>query len=187
MNSAFRAAADGLMAQLPGLSVEWGGGMSPFQAEGTLYGQPFYFRFRHNTAVLRVGGDLHFKALYVAATEYGASEDQGWLDPAAFVALMRQLIPALQRAEIYWEFPGIQPRDVGVLEAGTPVMYGAWGHTPEQAWEQLNQPSNYLTSVGIDEATQAAMRAEQQLCPQTVTVDDRVFPNPDPFEMGSPA
>lgn len=183
MNPRMQTAADELMTTFADmdLAIYYAGGVCPFQARGTLHGQEFYLRFRHNMASLTVGGDLYFKALHRAAMEYGDEEDQSWLSPAEFLILMLHLIPRLERAEIYWEFPGVEPCDAGVIKAGTPATYGDWGRTAEEAWERLNQPSAYLTSVGWSEERQAQLRAAQQLQPQTITVDDRAFPDPDPF------
>lgn len=187
MTPEMQAAADELMAMYADMDlvIDSAGGVSPFQAGGTIHGLEFYFRFWHNAAALRVGGDRHFKALYAAGDEYGEHEGQSWLEPDDFVLVMRHLIRRLERAEIYWEFPGVEPYDAGVIKAGTPTYYGGWGHTPEQAWEQLNSPSPYLTSVGLSEQQQAEMRAARRLQPQTITVDDRVFPDPDPFAKES--
>lgn len=181
MNEQMQAAADELMAEYPYLTIQYAGNGYPFQAGGAIHNQGFYFRFRHNYASLRVGGDLHFKALYAASAEYGEGEDQGWLEPEEFVVLMRMLIPRLERAEIFWEFPGIVGEDIGPRKAGEPDTYGDWGHTPEHAWCRLHEPSGFLLAHGFDEERQRQMRAAQQLRPQTVTVDDRVFPDPDPF------
>lgn len=170
----------------PGLHVEWAGGLCPFQAEGTLHGLPFYFRFRHSTGTLRVGGDLHFKALYAAGMEFGEDEDQSWLSGDPFVDLLSQLIGKLERAEIYWEFEGVEPADVGQVKAGAPARYGAWGHTPAEAWVAMHQPSDWLLAKGVDAATQRAWVAARQMRLPTITVDDRVFPDPDPFATEDP-
>jgi hypothetical protein len=172
--------------RFPKLQFVGAGGMFPFQAEGTLHGVPFYFRYRHNWAELRIlsdgGSDAGwFKPLYLAGCEFGDGEDQGWLDGPDFVELMTRLIGELQRSPIFWDFPGVQPDDIGAIKAGTPTTYGAWAHTPEEAWERLHQPSAYLRSKGIDDETQAQWLANRKMKPQTVTVDDRVFPDPDPF------
>lgn len=172
--------------RFPELEITQAGGMCPFQAEGTLHGVPFYFRFRHNWAELRIlsdgGSDAGwFKPLYAAGCEHGENEDQGWLDGPDFVELMTRLIGELERAPILWEFPGVEPADVGVIKAGAPAKFGAWGQTPEEAWERMHEPSEYLRDKGIDDATQARWLADRNMSPQTITVDDRAFPDPDPF------
>lgn len=169
------------------LSIDWAGGACPFQAEGTLHGLPFYFRFRGGYAQLRVenGDDNWYQPLYSAGAEHGHPLD-GWLDGPEFVELMTRLIGELERAPIYWEFPGIQPDDIGRVKAGEPTTYGAWAHTPEQAWERMHEPSVYLLRHGLDKARQAEMVAARQMVNQTVTVDTRVFPDPEP-QFRSPA
>lgn len=169
--------------RFPDLQITQAGGVCPFQAEGTLHGLPFYFRYRHAWAELRINGTDWYKPLYLAGREFGG-EDQGWLDGPDFVALLTELIGNLRRAPIFWRFPGVQPRDAGVIKAGTPDEFGAWADTPEQAWADLHQPSSWLREAGLDDAAQAQLVAERQMSPVTTTVDDRVFPDPDPFTAG---
>lgn len=183
----FDEASAHLTFRFPDLQINVAGGACPFQADGTLHGLPFYFRFRHNWAELRILSDAGwFKPLYTAGCEYGDGEDQGWLEPTEFVELMIRLIGELERAPIMWEFPGVEIADVGCIKAGDPHCYGAWGHTPEQAWAAMHEPSKYLRSKGIDDATQAQWVAARKMSAQTITTDDRVFPNPDPFAKDKP-
>lgn len=184
-----------LEARFPTLDITSAGGICPFQAEGTLRGVPFYFRFRHSFAELRIQGADWFKPLYMAGGEYGElctlepdaeTEDVGWLHGEEFDELLGKLIQRLERAPVLWEFPGIEPNRVGNIEAGTPTTYGAWGSTAEQAWAAMHKPSQYLRSKGIDDAVQAQHLAARNMSPITVTVDDRVFPNPDPFAATQP-
>lgn len=173
-----REAADELEGLYPQLEIDWAGGVCPFQAEGAFDGHRFYFRARHNFATLTVGGDLHFKSLYSAGCEFDddPEADRGWLEPDEFIQIMRRLIPQLTRSQIYWKFPGVLDADTGVLKAGTPQTYGAWGSTVEEAWKHLNEPSAFLTGLGWSDEKQAAMRAAQQMRFEPLTVDDRVFP-----------
>lgn len=167
--------------RFPDLHIDGAGGVCPFQSEGTLHGLPFYFRFRHNWAELRINSDEWFQPLYASAAEFGDSEDQGWLDPDDFVLLMTRLIGELERSPILWEFSGAEPADVGAIDAGEPARYGAWGDTPEEAWQAMHETSQYLCGNGIDEATQRQWLADRKMNPRTITVDTRVFPDPDPF------
>lgn len=167
-----------LKCRFPELDIEWAGGACPFQAEGILHGLPLYFRFRHSWADLRIDSGDWYQPLYSAGTAFGAGKDLGWLDPHEFVKLMTRLIPRLERAPIYWRFPGVEP---GQLKAGEPATFGAWAHTPEQAWVAMHQPSKWLRDRGIDDATQAQWVAARKMSPDTITVDTRVFPDPDPF------
>jgi hypothetical protein len=182
MNKQLETAVDELLVEYPYLTIRQAGGVCPFQAEGTIHDEEFYFRFRHNWAELRIqSGQGWFKPLYSAGGEYGEGEDQGWLDPDEFGRIMRELMGRLERAPILWEFPGVEPSDIGKIKAGDPQSYGAWGHSPEEAWTAMHAPSAYLRSKGIDDATQAQWLAQRQMSPITTTVDDRVFPDPDPF------
>jgi hypothetical protein len=181
MRDEMQAVVDELMAVNPTLEITYAGGICPFQAEGTLHGLPFYFRFRHNWAELRIQSADWWQPLYIAGGEYGEGEDQGWLTDEEFRVIMAELLGRLERAPILWDFPGVEPAGVGLVQAGTPTKYGAWGHTAEEAWERMHEPSPYLTEHGIALDAQAAMLAERQMSPQTITVDERVFPDPDPF------
>lgn len=167
--------------RFPGLEFTGAGGACPFQAEGILHGASFYFRFRHNWAELRIQGDNWFQPLYSAGAQFGANEDQGWLDGPDFVAVMTQLIGELEHSTIYWEFEGVKTHNAGRIKAGTPTRYGSWAHTPEEAWQRMHEPSEYLRGKGVDDAKQAEWLAARKMNPQTITVDARVFPNPDPF------
>lgn len=171
----------------PGLHIDSAGGYCPFQADGTLHGYPFYFRFRSGNARLVVGTDpdsLWFMPLWSADDHFGA--DQLDLAEAALSPLLTRLISELRRAPIWWEFPGITDRDSGKIPAGTPDLFGGWGLTPEEAWTDLHRPSPLLIAYGINAEEQARMRAAQQIQPVTVTVDTRIFPDIDPFADGAP-
>lgn len=181
-----------LLLRFPDLRLDEAGGACPFQAEGTLFGIPFYFRFRHNWASLRLGADVFDKPLYSAGAEFGTHEDQGTLTDGEFMDLMSVLIPALERAPICWEFPGVEkvrPLDLtgdgAVVETGAeiirPHVYRSWGKTPAEAWAAMHEPSAWLRDEhGVSFETQADWVAARQMVNETLTVDDRVFPDPEP-------
>lgn len=76
------------------------GGVLPFQAEGALNGEDFYFRFRSHSASLRVGGDdpVLFPRLESRA-EDGSEFFSGVSDMNGFVRAMHYLVPRLAPAE----------------------------------------------------------------------------------------
>lgn len=56
---------------MDGLIIDWLSGYCPVQAEGTVDGKPFYFRARHTTIFLGIGGaDLYFRPEWGWAIEY---------------------------------------------------------------------------------------------------------------------
>lgn len=79
-----------------GLIVTYLGGACPTQAEGTIFGNPFYFRARHGTWDLTVtvpGSDPVMPAEWADVLLYREGEDpaQGWMEEA-------QVLPILQQA-----------------------------------------------------------------------------------------
>lgn len=78
------------------IRVDQAGGVLPFQAEGKLNGDNFYFRFRSHDASLRVGG-----ADPVAAPRWESSIEDGYqffgdrTDMNGFVEAMKELVPLL--------------------------------------------------------------------------------------------
>lgn len=196
-----------LHQQFPALHVESYGGACPVQAEGTIHGYEFYFRYRHCAATLTVGGDLHQQALWSSGLEFGEG-DQGWLTDEEFIDVMGRLIRSLERAPIWWEFEGTRTKDreqpkgdweAALLgteppatpppipaedRAGAPTSMGSWGHTPAEAWDRLHDDRDRYRITG---ARWLAYVAEHGLVNQTVTVDERVFPDTDPDWAGHPA
>ena len=100
-----------LSAKIPGLIVTSAGGACPFQSDGTLFGFPFYFRYRHGFAELEIRAPdtnaLSSEHLYRAGIGYG-DEYGGVLGRSEFCDLMIQLVPALERAPYLWEFQGVK-------------------------------------------------------------------------------
>lgn len=191
----------------PALAVESYGGSFPVQAEGTIHGYEFYFRYRHCSATLTVGGDLHYQALWSSGLVHGEG-DQGWLTDAEFIDIMSRLIRDLTRAPMWWEFAGVRTKDraqpkgnweVELLggtppatpppvpakdRAGAPTSMGSWGHTPAEAWDRLHDDEDRYKVTG---AQWLAYVAEHGLVNETVTEDERVYPESDPDWSGSPA
>jgi hypothetical protein len=91
-----------LQYEHPTLVIENKGGACPYQAEGTLYGGRFYFRYRHGLARLNLHRDasdnlyLPVKADYSVSIDYGDDLD-GTLSHEEFYDLMDMLILKLTR------------------------------------------------------------------------------------------
>ena len=76
-----------------------------------------------------------------------------------------------------WEFNGIQADEHPRRFAGTARTYGAWGHTPAEAFTAFTDKPDWFTDAMGDWDEQInAMKLD----PVTVTVDDRVWPDPEP-------
>lgn len=203
----YRSDLRDLFEEFPTLTIEAYGGSYPVQAEGTLAGHPFYFRYRSGNASLKVGGDLFQQSLWLATTAYGDGL-QGHLSLDEFKSLFRQLVAALDRAPIYWEFEGNRTCDripdpalvnweaelLGVEapetteipardRKGAPTSMGAWGHTPAEAWQRLHRTEGFYK---ITAEQWRAHVAEHGLRPETITADERVFPDADP-DWAAPA
>ena len=194
-----RARLMSLHDQFPALQVGSYGGMCPVQAEGTIHGHEFYFRYRHCSATLTVGGDLHYQALWSSGLQHG-EDDQGWLTDAEFMDIMGRLITDLTRAPMWWEFEGTRTKDAqqhstqeaelrgdtppatppplrAKDRAGAPTTMGSWGHTPTEAWKRLHDTEDRYQITGEQ---WLAYVAEHGLSPETITVDEREYPDTDP-------
>ena len=91
-----------LILAIPGLLVDTAGGAFPFQAEGTLHGMPFYFRYRSGHATLKLSTPdqdevSFFAPLYLAGQSFGEDMD-GSLTFPQFRALFADLVGQLARA-----------------------------------------------------------------------------------------
>ena len=164
--------------RIPSLSLESAGGVCPFQADGTLDGYQFYFRYRNGSMTLRVGsndGDLFFKPMYSASMEYG-DEYGGSLSSEQFEEVFTTLVKELKKSDIFWEFAGTFTQDYLRNKAGDPSKMGAWGRTAEEAWKALNERvSEDITAEQWQEYLRVyGLRFEP------ITVDDRTFPETDP-------
>ena len=105
---------------------------------------------------------------------------QGYLSDQEFEDVLCQLVQSLQRSGIYWEFPGQFLEDGSHYTKGSPSRLGAWGHTPQEAWENLHrfpyaEGEGGLTSDQWDHYVRV-----HGLSSETSTVDSRRFPDVDP-------
>lgn len=185
-----------LSRAIPGLIITSAGGMCPYQAEGTLKGHPFYFRYRHGYADLRAG-EYDSKvmpyldgALWHSGVDYGDTFG-GALSSSEFTTLMIELVPALNPAKFYWKFEGRKVIVEGNSTTGLSLsvtdkteICGGWGITPEQALLQIASPSDYLLENGWSLEDQALYYKLKKIDPKPINKDDRVWPDPQPvFEV----
>ena len=101
---------------IPEVQVVEAGGALPFQAFGAWDSHPFYFRYRHSSASLSVGGeDPVLAPLWSARADYG-EPFSGFLDLDEFMYLFaylgERLTAAPQPYQVTIEYPGIGPTDV---------------------------------------------------------------------------
>lgn len=84
--------------------VEQIGGMCPVQGYGTIDGERFYFRYRHDDAQLYVGPgvddeglpDLDNPRLYAEINDVSGHVDRGWLENDEAVELFHRLVGELK-------------------------------------------------------------------------------------------
>lgn len=69
------------------LVVTWVGGACPTQSEGTMNGQPYYFRARHGNWDLHMGGKAHiFEPEMVIS---GNDPTVGWMEDGDVIEILR--------------------------------------------------------------------------------------------------
>lgn len=174
-----------LQARIPGLVIATAQGVAPFTSEGSLHGLPYYFRYRGGHASLRLGDDLT-APLYSAEVNYGHHLD-GSLEDDEFFRLMILLVSQLRRAPRLWEFVGVATHETPSGPAvGERMFYGAWGTTPEEAFAVMHQYPADMTFYTHRVSPQQHLAAitARQMNPETATVDQRVWPDPEPrFEV----
>lgn len=175
-----------LARAIPTLAVESYGGACPLQAEGTICGRHFYFRFRSGIARLEVGDastDGGRVPLWSATIDTRAPH-AGSLSDEAFMDMFQRLVTDLSPAPFEWKFTGTRvavdgwtPRQV----VGEATSAYSSAHTPEQAWVLLwMPPASYRGTVQQWRAVQEAKGLRQG----PVNMDLRVFPARTPNWFG---
>jgi len=87
-----------LRKQFPSLEISSYGGACPLQAEGEIFGMPFYFRFRHGHASLNLSYDdskIYIEPAYRASIGFGDSL-LGVLSDEEFVEIFTKLATELE-------------------------------------------------------------------------------------------
>lgn len=151
------------------------GGMFPFQAEGTLAGHPFYFRYRSGSVSLRVGGeDVVGEPLYISGMNYGG-EYGGDLSREQFAEVFPQMVASLERQLPLWQFQGTY---VSGSMAGRTSHAAYHADTPEEAWKAIHTvPEGWAYGA---EQWEKSVR-EMGLNPVPLSTEDkRTFPAKDP-------
>lgn len=127
-------------ADLAGFKLHSYGGSFPVQAEGEVFGHPFYFRYRHGVASLCVGGeDVVLNPLYVSTIEHSEDSYAGILDDDEFVDLFLNLIKNLEPAQFLYRFEFEFTKDIPELKIKTTQRETHWCRekTPEAARESV--------------------------------------------------
>lgn len=187
-----------LQEWIPGIVISSAGGIAPFQAQGLLHGHPFYYKDRHGYAFLNVG-ELDGEAPYLGDTTlYSASiETEEFAGGENFVKNLMKLVPELKCTPFPYEFQGrkiewgnenIHARKYRVVEGefdDFPTV--GWGYFPEEAFEELAKPSEYLLSCGWTEEIQREIYELRAFSPEPVKTDERKYPEVDPpFTVNPP-
>ncbi len=175
--------------RIPSLIMTQAGGACPFQAEGTIDGQAFYFRYRGGSASLRVGeqteGEVISASLWSAGMEYGHGLD-GDLSPAEFTYLFCSLVRGLEKSMYRYDFylksegPGAvitKTRSDGTTYTRPKHLFG-WGHNPWDARRECcEREKDYRERFPTEYLDDPA----PELCDYvTDTIDTRVYPKVRP-------
>lgn len=72
----------------PIIEIDYLGGNCPVQAEGTIDGQPFYFRARGDSWSLGIGGDPVGAPAWERDEVYGVWPDAGWMSEQEAMAFI---------------------------------------------------------------------------------------------------
>ena len=158
---------------------------SHFTADGLLFGLPFYFRYRHGVASLKVGPSPIERPYYEAKKRLVAA-DPHQLTGEEFFSALRQLVPALTVAPFRYTFKGRRVAlsgdlaDLTLTPTDEAEYFQAWGSSPAEAFRRVSDPSPELTSLGLSEELQKRLFALQQVDPTPLQEDNREFPKASP-------
>lgn len=161
-----------LRARIPGLEITTAGGVVPFQATGTWWGHPWYFRLRWDVASLKVGGDSPVvKPLWSAEMPHTSGEmpDHPYLHNEIswqeFEDVFCALAISLKKAPFHYLFARTGHRQ----SADTEPQWGGYGNSPAEAFESLLLRVHGFVDEGY-------LTPGMEFDPVPVNVDDRVFP-----------
>lgn len=161
------------------LKIERMGGICPFQAEGRVGEYEFYFRERGGWSSLKldrynpVGFEIEWMAGKNTIEFLGLEEF-----PEVFIDLLKNL----EKAQFLYEFVGkkvdISKDDSEVLiatETDEDELYYGWGHSIEEAIEDMNYVSDYLLEHGFSEDFQKEINFKKNINPVPLNRDTRTF------------
>ncbi len=168
--------------------------MFPFQAEGLVFGRPFYYRSETNFnsdgtgyAELRLGHPDGEAPYWGPAVLYDAEiQSVERREQEDFIPNLFKLIPLLSRSKFFYEFEGYKVVMTNDGKWGYTIdttqkdTRGGWGYTAEEAFDEMLQPASYLVDRGISEDTQLQMLLDQQFSRVPIKLDTRDFPLVDP-------
>jgi hypothetical protein len=173
---------------IPGIVVSSAGGAGLFQAEGLLNEYPFYFRSETGTASICIATPDGSPHLFTGDTLwFGRCDTDGdifFMSDEDFVRELMKCMKDLKVAPFLWEFRGkdVEYHDNHNLEAGWTILdkakefYG-YGQTAEEGYAKASEPFTDKRFLAImDIPTQKRLWQEQEVNPNPVNQDKRVFP-----------
>lgn len=144
--------------RIPNVTITGSGGAVPFQAEGTIDGYEFYFRYRHGSASLRVGTDDAVSVPYWAAGVVYGDDLDGTLNYDEFVFLFCHLAARLDVAEFTYRFTlspdairtklAAHPDDMAQL-LEQPRWINAYGFTVDEARERVADQLTSRSNIAV--------------------------------------
>lgn len=182
-----------LERRIPDLKISEMGGYCPYQAMGTLGKYNFYFRSRHCIASLSLSENdpIDKSSVQWNSTKILPAEDE-FTDVEDFSKLMLEFVQSLEKEPFPYEFKG---RKVDILTSSNNEMelsqtdeeqiFVGWGFSPEEAYANIFKISSYLEEMGISEDIQRRIQKLQDIQPEPLNEDERVFSeeNPPCFEI----
>lgn len=169
---------------IPELIISSAGGLMPFQAEGLIEGYPFYYRDKYGSASLSVGA-TDGERPYLGDTTLWVShcESVDGAEGKIFSKNIVNLIQSLEKSPFPYEFEGYALRfqkdkswDFAVDKNEKTRTVG-WGHSPEEAYLRIFEPSAYLEKAGCSTARQLEMTRAREFDKTPVVTDERVYPS----------
>ena len=132
------------------------GGVSPFSAEGTLYGIPFYFRIRHSKVSLYVGQSME-QPLYYSSFSIGSREEYiSWAGDDEFVEFFLTACSRLKAGPRFFTYNGLAVESCNYpkMTKGSSTEYSVWADSENQAWELVTaKPRSirglYVSKLGL--------------------------------------
>lgn len=172
---------------IPGIVISSAGGVVPFQAEGLIYGHPFYYRDRHGSASLSVGAKDGEKPYLGDTTLYSAGcETPEFEGGEHFIRNLVRLVPELKRSPFPYEFEGWKLNFANdgewnyTIDSVEKTRHCGWGYTREEAYDYLSKTSTYLEEHGFTPEKQMQAILDQDFDRIPVKDDTRVYPEVDP-------
>ena len=144
------------------------GGVSPFSAEGTLYGIPFYFRISNSKVSLYVGQSMEQPLYFSSFAIASRKEYISWAGDDEFVEFFLTACSRLKAGPRFFTYNGnaVESSSYPKMTKGSRTEYSVWADTESQAWD-------YITSK--PRSTRGLYVSKLGLNRQDVNADTRVY------------